>query len=145
MPLIDEYIICVHIFRNVDLPCCANWVLKRTAIDKLKFSLRAIEAVLEHFYMDDYLDSFLDLEEAIKVIVELTKFVSNKVCFNYMFKVNNKNTRIRCEDLDETAIEGALGVLWDPKQVVLKIKTINKEVPNAKRDILSFVIQYLTC
>ena len=62
-----------------------------------------------------------------------------------MFKVNNKNTRIRCEDLDETAIERALGVLWDPKQVVLKIKTINKEVPNAKRDILSFVIQYLTC
>ena len=62
-----------------------------------------------------------------------------------MFKVNNKNTRIRCEDLDEIAIEGALGVLWDPKQVVLKIKTINKEVPNAKRGILSFVIQCLTC
>ena len=42
-------ILCVHIFGKVDSPCCANWVLKRKAIDnKPKFSLRAIEAVLEH-------------------------------------------------------------------------------------------------
>ena len=69
---IDEYIMCVHIFGKVDSPCCANWASKRTAIDnKSKFSLRAIEAVLEHFYMDNYLDSFPSLEEAIKVIVEV--------------------------------------------------------------------------
>ena len=80
---------CVHIFGKVDSPCCSNRVLKRTAIDnKPEFSSRAIEAVLEHFYMDDYLDSFPGLEEAIKVILEvvqllklggfnLTKFVSN--------------------------------------------------------------------
>ena len=86
---IDEYIMCVHIFGKVDSPCCANWALKRTAIDnKSKFSLRAIKAVLECFYMDDYVDSFPDLEAAIKVIVEviqllklggfnLIKFVSN--------------------------------------------------------------------
>ena len=33
----------------------------------------------------------------------------------------------------------ALGVLWDPKQDVLKIKTVNKEVPNTKHGILSFI------
>ena len=43
-------------------------------------------------------------------------------------------------DLDETPIiERALGVLWHPKQDVLKIKTVNKEVPNTKRGILSFI------
>ena len=69
---IDEYIVCVHIFGKVDSPCCANWALKRTATDKKpKLSLRAIEAVLEHSQMDDYLDSFPGLEEAIKVIVEV--------------------------------------------------------------------------
>ena len=44
---IDEYIMRLHIFGEVDSPCCANWALKRTTIDnKPKFSLRAIEAVL---------------------------------------------------------------------------------------------------
>ena len=73
---IDEYIMCVHIFGKVDSPCCANWALKRTAIDnKPKFSLRAIEAVLEYFYIEDYLKSFPGLEEAIKVIVEVVQLL----------------------------------------------------------------------
>ena len=73
---IDEYILCVHIFGKFDSPCCANWALKRTAIDnKPKFSLRAIEAVLEHFYMDDYLDCFPDLEAAINVTVEVIQLL----------------------------------------------------------------------
>ena len=73
---IDEYIMCVHIFGKVDSPCYANWTLKRTAIDnKPKFSLRAIEAVLEQFYIEDYLKSFPGLEEAIKVIVEVVQLL----------------------------------------------------------------------
>ena len=149
---IDEYIMCVHIFGKVDSPCCANWALKRTAIDnKPKFSLRAIEAVLEHFYMDDYLDSFPDLEAAIKVIVEviqllklggfnLTKFVSNNSEIDkYTHQQSSTAKDLVNLDLDETPIERALGVLWDPKQDVLKIKTVNKEISNTKRGILSFV------
>ena len=73
---IDECIMCVLIFHKVDSPCCGNWALKRTAIgNKPKFSLRVIEAVLEHFYMDDYLDSFPGLEEAIKIIVEVVQLL----------------------------------------------------------------------
>ena len=88
---INEYIMRVHIFCNIGFPCCANWdnAGKRTAMDNTpKFSLRSIEAGLEHFYMGNYLDFLPGLEEAIKVIVEvlqllildgfnLTKFVSN--------------------------------------------------------------------
>ena len=122
---------CVHIFGKVDSPCCANWALKRTAIDnKPKFSLRAIEAVLEHFYMDDYLDSFPDLEAAIKVIVEviqllklvgfnLTKFVSNNSEIDRYTRQQSPTAKDLVNlELDETPIERALGVLWDPKQDV---------------------------
>ena len=107
--------------------------------------------MLELFYMGGYLDSFPGLEEVIKVIVEviqllkiggsnLTKSVSN----------NSEIAKYTCQqlptakdlvnlDLDETPIERAPWVLCDPKQDVLKINTVNKEVPNAKRRILSFV------
>ena len=126
--------------------------MKRTAIDnKPKFSLRAIEAVLEHFYMDDYLDSISDLEAAINVIVEviqllklggfnLAKFVSNNSEIDRYTRQQSPTAKDLVNlDLDETPIERALGVLWDPKRDVLKIKTVNKEVPNTKRGILSFV------
>ena len=149
---IDEYIMCVHIFGKVDLPCCVNQALKRTAIDnKPKFSLTAIEAVLEHFCMDGYLDSFPGLEEAIKVILEvvqllklggfnLTKFVSNNSEIDKYTRQQSPTAKDLVNlDLDETPIERALGVLWDPKQDVSKIKTVNKEVPNTKGGILSFV------
>ena len=64
----------MHIFGKVDSPCFANLALKRTAIDdKPKFSSRAIEAVLEHFYVDDYLNSFPGFAEAIKVILEVVQ------------------------------------------------------------------------
>ena len=149
---IDECIMCVLIFHKVDSPCCANWALKRTAIgNKPKFSLRVIEAVLEHFYMNDYLDSFPGLEEAIKIIVEvvqllklggfnLTKFISNNSEIDKYTRQQSPTAKDLVNfDLDQTPIERALGVLWDPKQDVLKIKTVNKEVPNTRRGILSFI------
>ena len=118
---IDEYIMCVHIFGKVDSPCCANWALKMTARDnKPKFSLRAIETVLELFYMDDYLDSFPGLEEAIKVIVEViqllkiggfnfTKFVSNNSEIDKYTRQQLPTAKDLVNlDLDETPIERAL-------------------------------------
>ena len=140
----------MHKFGKVDWPCCANWALKRTAIDnKPKFSLRAIEAV--NCYMNDYLDSFPGLEEGIKVIVEvvqllklsgfnLTTFVSDNSEIDKYTRHQSPTAKDLINlDLDETPIEQALRVLWDPKQDVLKIKTVNKELPNTKRGILSFV------
>ena len=129
---------CVHIFGKVDSHCCANWAFKRTVMDnKPKFSLIAIEPMLEHFHMDDYIDSSPGLEEAIKVIVEvvqllkqggfnLTKFVS----INSEIDKHNRQQSPTAKDLvnldlDETPTERALGVLWDPRQHILKIKTVN--------------------
>ena len=77
-----------HIFGAKDSPTCANYALQRTARDNAKFYPEAAKAVLENFYMDDYLDSVEYPEKAInrsKELVhllhlggfKLTKFVSN--------------------------------------------------------------------
>ena len=76
-----------HIFGSKDSPTCANYALQRTARDNAKFYPEDAEAVLENFYMDDYLDSVESPEKAVnrsKELVhlhlggfKLTKFVSN--------------------------------------------------------------------
>ena len=77
-----------HIFGAKDSPTCANYALQRTANDNAKFYPEAAKAVLENFYMDDYLDSVESPERAINISKEwvrllhlgwfkLTKFVSN--------------------------------------------------------------------
>ena len=49
----------VHLFGKTDSPSCSNWALKKTALDNCKkFNVHAATAVLNKFYMDNYLDSF---------------------------------------------------------------------------------------
>ena len=56
---INEYMMTVHVFGKVDSPCCANWILKKAANDQQHIhDKRTINAILDRFYMDDYLDSF---------------------------------------------------------------------------------------
>ena len=61
---------------------------KKQLKTKQSYSKRAIESILEHFYMDNFLDSFSSQIEAINICKEileifkkgrfhLTKFVSN--------------------------------------------------------------------
>ena len=39
--------------------------------------LQITEAVLEHFYVDDYLDSFPDLKQAISAVVEVIQLLKS--------------------------------------------------------------------
>ena len=73
-----------HIFGAKDWPTCANYALQRTASDNAKDYPEAAKAVLENFYMDDYLDSVESPERALirSKLVHLlhldgSKFVSN--------------------------------------------------------------------
>ena len=77
-----------HIFGAKDSPTCANYALQRTALDNEKAYPVAAKAVLEKFYMDDYLDSFARPDKALSASQELvemlklggfklTKFISN--------------------------------------------------------------------
>ena len=60
-----------HIFGAKDSPTCANYALQRTARDNAKFYTEDAKAVLENFYMDDYLDSVESPEKAINRSKEL--------------------------------------------------------------------------
>ena len=71
-----------------DSPTCANYALQGTARENATFYPEAAKAVLENFYMDDYLDSVESPEKSINISKELvrllhlggfklTKFVSN--------------------------------------------------------------------
>ncbi|XP_063717837.1 uncharacterized protein LOC134844942 [Symsagittifera roscoffensis] len=60
-----------HIFGARDSPTCANYALQRTAMDNQAMFPDAASAVLEKFYMDDYLDSFEDPDVAFKMSQEL--------------------------------------------------------------------------
>ena len=86
--LANVYQYTLYIFGAKDSPTCANYALQSTARDHAKFYPEAAKAVLENFYMDDYLDSVESPEKAINRLKELvhllhldgfklTKFVRN--------------------------------------------------------------------
>ena len=55
---IEDYRMSVHIFAKIDSPCIANWGVKKQLETKQSYSERANESILEHFYMNDFLDLF---------------------------------------------------------------------------------------
>ena len=60
---IFEFLMNVHLFRKMDSPYCANWILKHTALDRVNYyPKRVIDPVLTRFYLDDYLDLFSNKE-----------------------------------------------------------------------------------
>ena len=53
----NEYVMNVHIFGKVDSLCVCNWLLKRIALDNIGvFNEKVLKAVIDKFYMQDYLD-----------------------------------------------------------------------------------------
>ena len=83
----DEYVIKVPLFGKTDSPCCANWALKRTAIDQEKnFSPEIAKAGMKNFYMDDYLDSFNYINKAIYTTHCVTKmlYIQWRILLNQM-------------------------------------------------------------
>ena len=83
--VVSDYKTLVHLSGKVDLPCCANWALRKVPemVDK---SLKRV--VANNFYMDDFLRYLCDEESLIRLSFSLisclkacgfrlTKWVSN--------------------------------------------------------------------
>ena len=134
----------VHIFGKID-SSIANWVLKKTAKDQAKsYSKRAIESILEHFYMDDFLDLFSSQTKAINTWREiseilkkggfhLTKFVSND---REILKSLPQSVNL---DLEKILLERALGMLRNPDNDTIKVKAVMKLFSPSTRSLLSFI------
>ena len=114
----------LHIFGAKDWPTCAYYALQRTARDNAKFYPEAAKAVLENFYMDDYLDSVEFPEKAInrsKELVnplhlggfKLTKFVSNVPDLADRIDGSNQSIELKVIVSCQEDSSHALGLKWD--------------------------------
>ena len=141
----------VHVFGKADSLFCANWALKRTALDqKESVSENVIDAVLHNFYMYDYLDSFNNLTTAVSAILSvssllknggfhLTKWTSDSIdILNNLQKddISPKTTNL---DIANLPIERTLGIVWDPKSDQITVQSLSKEFEDTKRGLLSCV------
>ena len=119
----EDYAMMVHVFGKANSPCCANWVLKRTALDeKESVSRNVIDTVLHKFYMDDYLDSFNDLTTAVSTILSvltllknggfhLTKWTSNSIDILNTLPKDDVSPKIANLDLGNLPIERVLAIV----------------------------------
>ena len=74
---IEDYIMNVHLFGKKDLTCCSQWALKQTVLEKgCKYPQRVNDAILEYFYVDDYLDSFVSEQESIDIVYKIRQLLS---------------------------------------------------------------------
>ena len=140
----------IHPFGKVDSPCCCLWALKKTATDSItNIIARAKETITEKFCMDDYLDSFNTQSEAMEISQQvmaalkqgrfrLTKWSSNDSWILDNLPISEISAASVNLDLDDTNIERALGILWNPKMDTLQIKVSDRETPMTKRGILSY-------
>ena len=113
-----------HRFGAKDSPTCANYELQRTALDNVNQYPEATKAVLENFYMDDYLDSVESPERALKRSKELvhpihlggfklTKFVSNVPNLADRIDGSTQSTEPKVNASYKEDSSHVLGLKWD--------------------------------
>ena len=122
-----------HIFGAKYSPTCANFALQKTAKDNIRKFPNAAQAVLDKFYMDDYLDSLETSHEALsraKNLVELlklgifklTKFISNTP--HLLDEIENNDHFCQPKIIqvsDEEASSHVLGLKWDHRKDTLVV------------------------
>lgn len=148
-----SYRLTVHVFGAVSSPSCANYALKRTAIqNRNDRNSLAVDTVLRNFYVDDMLCSVDSVTEAIQCVKDVTEICS-KGSFNLtQFLTNSPNVlaTLNPEKLsksltqktierDDDIQERALGVIWCLKSDEFKFKIDLKNEPLTKRGVLSVI------
>ena len=122
-----------QIFGAKNSQTCANFALQKTAKDNIRRFPDAAQAVLDKFYMDDYLDSLEIPHEALsraKNLVELLKlggFKLTKFIINTPSLLDeNENHDQICQPkvilvCDEEASSHVLGLKWDHRKDTLAV------------------------
>ena len=113
-----------HIFGAKDSPTCANYALQRTNRDNVNQYPEPTRAVLENFYMDNYLESVESPERALKKPKELvhllhlggfklTKFVSNVPNLADRIDGSPQSTEQKVNASSKEESSHVLGLKWD--------------------------------
>ena len=145
--LVDTYYMNVHLLGKTDSPNCWNCALRKTALDNYeKFNVHVVNAVLNKFYMDDYLNSFKNVEEVITMIHGITslltfggfnlgKFISNNHIILKNLSCENSLSKVVNLDFEELPTDRALRITWDSNTDMLKFNVLSKVVPETKRTL----------
>ena len=144
-----------HVFGAKSSPTCANYALKRVAIDNEDEFPIAAKTIQNNFYMDDFIKSVETPEEAIEVFeqlqpllskhgFELKKWITNSDTVTNAIPVdlrsisNQKQVEIEPSKEGSSVLELQLTIIDDNLQVC---RGTSKEVENpiTQRKILSLV------
>ena len=148
-----EYRMVAHLFGATSSPSCASFALRKCADDNQKhFSPKAVNTVLNNFYVDDCLVSVGSEEEAVSLYEELcalcakggfqlTKWISNRRTVLAAIPQQERAAEVKDLDLDNGTlpVERALGVQWCVQSDSFKFKIMLRDRPLTRRGILSTV------
>lgn len=146
-----EYQMSVHLFGAKSSPSCANYALRKTAIDnKGCFSDEVINTVLRNFYVDDCLKSVGNTNDAVNLVSDLqalllrggfriAKWVSNSRDVMQSIPVTARAKGVQDLDLDHDSlpVDRALGVEWNVESDAFCFKMALAEQKITRRGILS--------
>ena len=139
----------VHIFGAVSSPSCANFALKKTAIDNSsKYGKEVEKSISNDFYVDDMLKSVATEDEAIKIAKEikdalseggfkLTKWISNSERVIQSIPYEERAKEMKSLDPESETMHRALGVHWFVETDQLSFALNQMERKATRRNILS--------
>ncbi|XP_073845830.1 uncharacterized protein isoform X1 [Musca autumnalis] len=151
-----EYEMTVMTFGAACSPCSAIYVMKTNAKEHIDCHPRAIESICEHHYMDDFVDSFDSVDEAIEISKQVTKIHKNGGFELRGFISNSSDVMLALDDLSSSKIiapmesgEKVLGLYWDPVSDTfmfnLKFSKVDPDIISGqkiptKRQVLSIIM-----
>ncbi|XP_055584745.1 uncharacterized protein LOC129737609 [Uranotaenia lowii] len=154
------YIMDVAIFGATCSPCIAQHVKNANASKFSETYPKAVEAIVEGHYIDDWLDSTDTEEEAIQLIQEvreiheIAKFTMHHICSNSekvlrAIGVEVDGEAVRSLKIDPQISERVLGMLWRPTEDVFSFGSFSNPALNTlitsrrkptKREVLSVIM-----
>ncbi|XP_060567693.1 uncharacterized protein LOC132726393 [Ruditapes philippinarum] len=142
----------VHLFGATSSPSCAEYAIKRTAVDNAEiFEPEVVTTVQRNFYVDDCLKSVESEQKAIKLATDLqsimklggfrlTKWLSNsREVLNAIPESERAPSVVNLSFDDTLPCDRALGVLWNVNEDKICFKVKLEKKPFTRRGILSVV------
>ena len=147
-----EYEMKVHMFGTISSPSCANYALRKTAVDNREiYGDQVIDTLLKNFYVDDMIKSVDDKSTMVCLVQEvqdvcesggfnLVKFVSNSREVLKSIPLERHAPHVALQDLTKTLpIERALGVVWCVENDTFGFRISPQDIPLTRRGILSTI------
>ncbi|XP_055622227.1 uncharacterized protein LOC129765816 [Toxorhynchites rutilus septentrionalis] len=157
---VDTYVMDVAVFGSACSPCSSQFVKNLNAKEHEKTYPRAAQAIIRSHYVDDYLDSFDTINEAITVANDV-KLVHGRAGFEIRNWLSNKTEvvnqigngsgeSVRTFTLDKgNGCERVLGISWIPDEDVFRFSLVlrdelrgllEEKIVPTKRQILRVVM-----